>query len=181
MEQQVILVNQRDEPIGAMEKSEAHQKGLLHRAFSIFIFNSNGQMLLQLRAMNKYHSGGLWTNACCSHPEPGEETGKAAARRLQEEMGFETPLKKIFDFIYESNVGNGLMEHEFDHVYTGEYNGPVYLNKDEASDSCFKDMHEIEDSLNSRPDEFTIWFRLAFPRVKKWWSEAYLHTQKGRG
>src|SRR6516164_10337979 len=117
MDQEVILVNEQDEPIGTMGKMEAHKKALLHRAFSVFIFNSKGEMLLQQRARDKYHSGGLWTNACCSHPKPGEEVQLAASRRLNEELGFNTPLTKIFDFIYQSSFENGLTEFEFDHVF----------------------------------------------------------------
>src|SRR4249919_2599143 len=116
IDQEVILVNEQNEAIGTMEKMEAHRKALLHRAFSVFIFNSKGEMLLQQRALNKYHSGGLWTNACCSHPRPGELIEDAATRRLKEELGFETPLKKIFQFTYQASFDNGLTEHEFDHV-----------------------------------------------------------------
>ena len=118
---EVILVNERDEPVGAMEKIEAHRKGVLHRAFSIFVFNKQGDLLLQQRAANKYHSGGLWTNTCCSHPEPGQQTKDAATKRLTEEMGFTTPLEKIFEFTYHTNFDNGLTEHEYDHVFTGQY------------------------------------------------------------
>src|SRR5262245_255370 len=111
MMQTVILVNEKDEATGIAEKMEAHQKGLLHRAFSIFVFNSKGEMLLQQRAAGKYHSGGLWTNACCSHPRPGEKTEEAAERRLKEELGFQTPLTEIFDFIYQAEFVNGLAEY----------------------------------------------------------------------
>src|SRR5258705_3890201 len=130
--QEVILVNTDDVALGSMEKMEAHVKGKLHRAFSVFIFNTNGEMLLQQRAINKYHSGGLWTNACCSHPSPGEDTSSAARRRLKEEMGIATPLKKIFDFVYEASFDNGLTENEFDHVFAGEYEGKITLNTAEA-------------------------------------------------
>lgn len=173
MEQQVILVNENDEPVGVMGKTEAHQKGLLHRAFSVFIFNSRGGMLLQQRAINKYHSGGLWTNACCSHPVPGEITGEAAVRRLKEEMGFETKLEKIFDFVYKANVGNDLVEHEFDHVFAGEYNGAVNFNNEEVMNSCFKNMNEIAESVKAEPAIYSAWFCLAFPAVEKWWRETY--------
>src|SRR3954470_13284590 len=121
--EQVILVNEKDQAIGTMEKMEAHRKGVLHRAFSVFIFDRHGKMLLQQRAFHKYHSGGLWTNACCSHPLPGEDIESAAHRRLYEEMGFQTPLKKIFDFTYKADFRNGLTEYEFDHVFTGYYEG----------------------------------------------------------
>ena len=134
----MILVNETDEVKGAAGKMEAHKKGLLHRAFSVFVFNQRGEMLLQQRAMNKYHSGGLWTNACCSHPEPNEETEEAAMRRLKEEMGFETDLEKVFDFVYKAEFENGLVEYEFDHVYTGEYDGDIKFSKEEVMDCCYK-------------------------------------------
>src|SRR4249919_2186768 len=117
IDQEVILVNEQNEAIGTMEKMEAHRKALLHRAFSVFIFNSKGEMLLQQRALNKYHSGGMWTNACCSHPYPEEDNLEAASRRLREEMGFATELEEIFDFTYKTVFENGLTEYEFDHVF----------------------------------------------------------------
>lgn len=166
--QEVILVNEHDEPVGVMEKMEAHRKGLLHRAFSVFIFNSKGEMLLQQRAAEKYHSGGLWTNACCSHPNPGETTDQAASRRLREEMGFSTPVKKIFDFSYRSEFDNGLIEHEFDHVYAGLFEGPFKPNPAEVKDYCYKSIAAIEESLQSHPDKYTTWFHIAFPKVKEW-------------
>jgi isopentenyl-diphosphate Delta-isomerase len=164
----VILVNERDEPIGQMEKMEAHRKALLHRAFSVFVFNTKGEMLLQQRALQKYHSGGLWTNACCSHPAPGEDTDSAASRRLQEEMGFSTPLTKIFDFVYQADFDNGLTEHEFDHVFIGEYEGEVHPNPSEVHDFCYKSLESIESSLTSHPDKYTAWFHIAFPKVRQW-------------
>jgi isopentenyl-diphosphate delta-isomerase len=132
MNKKVILVNDKDEVTGTAEKMEAHQKGWLHRAFSVFIFNSNGEMLLQQRAINKYHSGGLWTNACCSHPQPGEITEASAKKRLKEEMGFEVPITPVFDFIYKTEFENGLTEYEFDHVFTGEYDGKINYDEDEV-------------------------------------------------
>jgi isopentenyl-diphosphate delta-isomerase len=167
-EEKVILVNEKDEPLGAMEKMEAHRKAILHRAFSIFIFNAKGEMLLQQRAAKKYHSGGLWTNACCSHPRPGEETADAAQRRLFEEMGFSTPLKKIFDFTYKAKFDNGLIEFEFDHVFAGEYDGEIRANPDEVNDFCYKAMSEIKQSLQSNPQEYTAWFQIAFPKIEEW-------------
>jgi len=167
---EVILVDKDDKACGQAPKMEAHRKGLLHRAFSVFIFNHRGEMLLQQRAENKYHSGGLWTNACCSHPGPGEETLSAARRRLKEEMGFETSVEKIFDFVYRTEFENGLIEHEFDHVLAGMYDGPVLFNRDEVMDYCFKTVDEISDSLQTHPGKYTEWFRLAFPQVEKWWS-----------
>jgi isopentenyl-diphosphate Delta-isomerase len=171
MNNEVILVNEQDEAIGTMEKIEAHQKALLHRAFSIFIFNSKGEMLLQQRALNKYHSAGLWTNACCSHPYPQEDTHAAADRRLKEEMGFETPINKIFDFIYKAEFDNGLTEYEFDHVFAGFYEGVVNANKNEVHDYCYKQLSEIKYSLQTAPSKFTAWFHIAFPLVEKWAKE----------
>lgn len=168
---EVVLVNALDEPVGQMEKMEAHRQGLLHRAFSVFIFNSRGEMLLQQRAARKYHSGGLWTNACCSHPYPGEPTLSAALRRLEEEMGFQTPLSKIFDFTYITHFDNGLTEHEFDHVFTGTYNGVIRFNPEEVQDFCYKSLEEISSSLQSHPGKYTSWFHIAFPRVQQWVAE----------
>ena len=164
--QEVILVNELDEEIGKMEKMEAHQKAILHRAFSVFIFNSKGEMLLQQRARNKYHSAELWTNACCSHPSPGEDTLSAANRRLVEEMGFSTSLKKIFEFTYKTHYDNGLTEHEFDHVFSGTYEGNIKPDPEEVKDYCFKNLDEIEASLQSHPAKYTSWFHIAFPKVK---------------
>ncbi|MEP6513483.1 MAG: isopentenyl-diphosphate Delta-isomerase [Parafilimonas sp.] len=166
--EQVILVNAQDEERGVMEKMDAHRKGLLHRAFSVFIFNERKEILLQQRALNKYHSPGLWTNACCSHPRPGEVILDAANRRLKEEMGFETTLKKMFHFIYQTSFENGLTEHEFDHVFAGEYNGNINPDKAEVKDFCFASVNSIEASLQSHPEKFTAWFHLAFPRVKNY-------------
>lgn len=171
MSQEVILVNERDEPVGTMEKMEAHRKALLHRAFSVFIFSTKGEMLLQQRARNKYHSGGLWTNACCSHPLPGEDIKSAALRRLQEELGFTTALNKIFDFTYQSSFDNGLTEFEFDHVFIGTYDRDIHPDKDEVLDYCFKSMEEIQSSLESHPSKYTAWFHIAFPLVSKWIKE----------
>lgn len=167
----VILVDEHDVPTGTMEKMEVHQKALLHRAFSIFVFNEKGEILLQKRADKKYHSGGLWTNACCSHPQPGEETLAAAQMRLQEEMGFNAELKKAFDFIYKAAFDNGLTEHEFDHVFVGTYNGAIIPNAEEVSDYCFKSVEEIKNSIKSHPQKYTEWFKIAFPKM-----EAYLET-----
>ena len=167
MKEEVILVNESDIPVGSMEKMEAHRKALLHRAFSVFIFNSKGEMLLQQRAMGKYHSAGLWTNACCSHPRPGEETHAAALRRLVEELGFTTLLEKSFDFTYRSEFGNGLTEYEFDHVFTGVYDGEVHPDRAEVSDHCFRDPATIARELVLYPEKYTSWFHLAFPLVRQ--------------
>lgn len=166
--EQVILVDEMDRPTGAMEKMAAHREALLHRAFSIFIFNSKGQMLLHQRAAQKYHSANLWTNACCSHPRPGETTEDAAERRLKEELGFTTGLSLAFDFVYKATLGNGLTEYEFDHVLIGEYDGPIAPDKNEVKDYCFKNISDIAASLESHPDKYTAWFHIAFPRVLDW-------------
>ncbi len=169
----VILVDAGDNPTGTQEKMQAHQQGALHRAFSIFIFTTKGEMLLQQRALNKYHSGGLWTNACCSHPVPGELTEAAAQRRLKEELGFETPIHKIFDFLYKAEMGNGLIEHEFDHVFAGAYEGDINFNREEVMDYCYKSMDEIRAGLESHPQKYTAWFHIAFPRIEGWWNKEY--------
>ena len=165
---QVILVNEKDEAIGSMEKIEAHEKALLHRAFSVFIFNKKGEMLLQKRAATKYHSAGLWTNACCSHPQPGEDLLQSATKRLQEEMGFETSLTKAFDFIYNAPFDNGLTEYEFDHVFIGNYDGGVELNREEVSDYCYKSMADLKDSVVDNSRSYTEWFKIAFPKLENY-------------
>lgn len=166
MNTEVILVNEKDEAIGTMEKIRAHEEALLHRAYSIFIFNDNGEILLHKRSSHKYHSPGLWTNTCCSHPQPGETTCESANKRLKFEMGIDAPLEKAFDFIYKAGFDNGLTEHEFDHVYVGKYNGPVEPNKDEVEDYCFKSLKEIHDSILSHPHKYTEWFKIAFPKLE---------------
>jgi isopentenyl-diphosphate delta-isomerase len=167
-QEEVILVNELDIPQGTMEKMEAHRLALLHRAFSVFIVNSQGEMLLQQRAPEKYHSAGLWTNACCSHPRPGEDTRQAALRRLHEELGFTTELEKIFDFTYKSAFGNGLTEFEFDHVFMGNYDLAIHPNREEVSDIAFYTLDFISADLSEHPERYTSWFHLAFPMVKKW-------------
>ncbi|MEO6231597.1 MAG: isopentenyl-diphosphate Delta-isomerase [Ferruginibacter sp.] len=161
----IILVDEADNEVGTMEKIEVHQKALLHRAFSIFIFNEAGEMLLQKRAAQKYHSAGLWTNACCSHPAPGTDTLQAAGKRLEEEMGFNVLLEKAFHFIYKAPFDNGLTEHEFDHVFIGKYDGEIQPNPVEVSDFCFRSLEDIELEIQKNPGEFTVWFKIAFPKV----------------
>lgn len=168
---EVMLVDEQDKVQGTIEKMKAHEDGLLHRAFSVFIFNEKGEMLLQQRALEKYHSGGLWTNACCSHPLPGEDTSAAAHRRLQEELGFDTELEKIFDFVYRHSFDNGLTEHEFDHVFAGTYNEEVNANPAEVMATMYVSMPGIRRQLKEQPEKFTAWFVLAFERVDKWWKE----------
>lgn len=164
----MILVDEFDSPVGFMEKMKAHRVPTLHRAFSVFIFNQHGEMLLQKRASNKYHSGGLWTNACCSHPRPGEDTASAAARRLEEEMGFTTKLQKIFEFVYQASFKNGLHEYEFDHVFFGQHDEEINPEAEEVSDFCYRPVEDIELSLQSEPQKYTAWFAIAFPMVMKW-------------
>lgn len=168
---QVILVDEQDRETGVAEKMQAHREGLLHRAFSIFIFNRRGDMLLQQRALEKYHSGGLWTNACCSHPLPGEQTPAAASRRLREELGIQTTLEKIFDFTYRSGLDQGLVEHEFDHVFAGFYDGDIPYDQTEVMAVCYKPVDTIRQELENDPEQFTTWFRIAFPAVQNWWME----------
>ncbi len=169
--ERVVLVDENDNELGTMEKMEAHQKGLLHRAFSVFIFNKNGEMLLQQRSLRKYHSGGLWTNACCSHPRKDETPIDAAHRRLKEEMGFETSLKKAFDFTYKANFSNGLSEHEFDHVFVGHYDGKVEPNFAEVESYAFRSLDRLDAGVKEYPDFFTEWFLIAYPKLKEWLKE----------
>jgi isopentenyl-diphosphate Delta-isomerase len=172
-EQEVVLVNENDEAIGVMPKMEAHQKGLLHRAFSVFIFDSKGRMLLQQRAAEKYHGANLWTNACCSHPYPGETSEDAAQRRLKEELGFVTELKEVFSFTYHAKVENDLIEHEYDHVFAGEYENGIYPNHHEVGAYRFENIKQIKEEMQSQPERFTSWFKIAFPKIEKWWNEQY--------
>ena len=161
-EEKVILVDKNDNQVGLMPKLEAHEKGLLHRAFSIFIFNSRYELLLQKRASSKYHSGGLWTNTCCSHPREGEDTLDAANRRLDEEMGIKTSLRKVYDFIYKAELDNQLTEHEFDHVFYGVCDRDPKLNKDEAEDFKWIDMETLNNDIIKNEDNYTVWFKIAF-------------------
>ena len=170
MEERVILVDARNRQIGTMEKLEAHKKGLLHRAFSIFIFNSNGEMLIHQRAKTKYHCGGLWTNACCSHPRPDEKIAEGLRRKLKQEMGFNTELQKAFDFTYRSELKNGLVEYEFDEVFIGIYNGDIHPNPEEVEAWKFLEMRDIKRDLELNPNRYTPWFRLLFDPISKYYS-----------
>jgi isopentenyl-diphosphate Delta-isomerase len=162
MEQElVVLVDEHDNEIGFAEKLEAHQKALLHRAFSVFIFNSKGELLLQQRAKSKYHSAGLWTNTCCSHPRPNELVLNAAKRRLDEEMGLVLALEKKFDFIYKTPFDNDLTEYEFDHVFVGYTDNDPILNLDEVENFKWKSIEEIKTDLILFPNSFTSWFKIA--------------------
>jgi isopentenyl-diphosphate Delta-isomerase len=161
----VILVDEHDRPTGVMEKIEAHQKALLHRAFSIFIFNDKGEMLLQKRAAGKYHSPGLWTNACCSHPQPGEVLHIAATKRLNEEMGFTVPLTKAFSFIYKAPFDNGLTEYEYDHVFVGTYNGNILPNPAEVDQWRYMPIADLQNNISAQPQLYTEWFKIALPKM----------------
>lgn len=168
---EVVLVNELDEEIGVMEKLAAHQQPNLHRAFSIFLFNANGEMLLQQRAFTKYHSGGLWTNTCCSHPRPGEDTLQAANRRLFEELGMSSELIKAFHFTYQAHFDNGLIEYEFDHVFVGEVTTPIVPNPDEVFDYSFQSITNIKNQIVQEPELYTPWFKIALPRLENYLKE----------
>lgn len=155
-----MLVNDHDEVTGVMEKMEAHRTGSLHRAFSVLLFNSRGEMLLQKRAQTKYHSSGLWTNTCCSHPRPGESLEEAARRKLLQEMGIEANPRFAFKFQYKAPLDNQLIEHEIDHVFIGQFDGEPVLNEHEAEDWKFVDLHSLKQQIHSDPQQFTPWFRL---------------------
>jgi len=165
--EQVILVDELDNDLGVMEKILAHKNALLHRAFSVFIFNEKGQLLLQRRALTKYHSPGLWTNTCCSHPRPNEITYDAANRRLKEEMGFECELAYQFNFVYKAELDQGLTEHEFDHVFFGMYNGAVNPNAEEVLDYKFVDVQEVLLDMDANPEKYTVWFKIIFNKVNQ--------------
>ena len=160
----VVLVDRNDNPMGLMPKLEAHEKGVLHRAFSVFILNQKSQLMLQRRALDKYHSPGLWTNTCCSHPRESESNIEAGVRRLKEEMGFTTPLMPMFSFIYKSKFDNGLTEHEFDHVLLGYYDKQPFINKIEVSDWKWMSLDKIILEIKNKPEDFTVWFKIIFER-----------------
>lgn len=164
-EDQVIVVDENDNPIDTMGKLEAHQKGLLHRAFSVFIFNDKNEMLLQRRALDKYHSAGLWTNTCCSHPKPNEDTLAAAHRRLKEEMGMATELQHKSSFIYKTPFDNNLTEHEFDHVFIGHSNSDPNINPEEVDSFKWINIPDLKKEIASSPEQFTSWFKIAMERV----------------
>ena len=165
MEEKVILVDKEDQEIGEGEKMEVHRQRLLHRSFSIFIFNSKGEMLLQQRAKSKYHSGGLWTNACCGHPRPGEGIEEAAHRRLKEEMGFDCELKEVLKFTYHVALDNGIGEDEFDHAFTGTFDGEVQPNPDEADSFKWVDTKWLLEDVVEHPKQYTEWFKIALEKV----------------
>ncbi len=168
MEEFVILVDENDLETGVMEKMQAHREAVLHRAFSVFIFNPDGKLMLQQRAFSKYHSPGLWTNTCCSHPRPGETTSDAAHRRMMEEMGFDCEFHEVFSFVYKAAFDNDLTEHEYDHVFIGTSGSLPVLNTEEAAAYRFASIPEIRKEMTADPDKFTIWFRIAFDRVEQY-------------
>lgn len=162
IEENVILVNEKDEPIGLMPKMEAHEKAVLHRAFSVFVLNNKNEIMLQQRAHHKYHSPLLWTNTCCSHQREGETNIEAGSRRLYEEMGFQTELKELFHFIYKAPFDNGLTEHELDHVMIGYYNNPPKINLEEVEDWKWMPIEAIKVDIQNNPHVYTIWFKIIF-------------------
>lgn len=166
MKEYIIQVNNSDTQIGKIEKLQAHQRGVLHRAFSIFIFNSEGNLLLQQRAADKYHSAALWTNSCCSHPNYGESLQHATQRRLMQEMGLQTPLNKLFDFIYKTKFDNGLIEHEYDHVFLGVSDRKPIPNPNEVMNWKYMPLQEIERDIEAYPHKYTSWFKICFPKLK---------------
>ena len=163
-EEQVILVNEYDEQIGLMPKLEAHEKAVLHRAFSVFVFNNKNELMLQQRALHKYHSPGLWTNTCCSHQRDGESNLQAGIRGLQEEMGFVTPLKETISFIYKAPFDNGLTEHELDHIMVGSYEDAPIINPDEVADWKWMPLEDVKQDIDDNPQLYTAWFKIIFEK-----------------
>lgn len=161
----VILVDEQDRETGTMEKLRAHELGLLHRAFSVFLLNDRGEMLLQQRAEGKYHSPGLWSNTCCSHPRPGESVAAAAVRRLQEEMGLACPLHPLHAFVYRAEFSNGLTEHEYDHVFVGRCNAEPVLNPEEVQAWRYISLDELDAELRDAPERYSVWLALCFREV----------------
>lgn len=172
-EEKVILVNENNEQIGLMPKMEAHEKALLHRAFSVFVFNDKNELMLQQRALGKYHSPGLWTNTCCSHQRDGETNIEAGKRRLQEEMGFVTNLEESISFIYKAPFDNGLTEHEYDHVLLGKYNNAPSINKDEVAAWKWMSLQDVKDDMKQHPNLYTEWFKIIFNKF-------YQHINRGQ-
>lgn len=173
-EEQVILVDKNDTQIGLMPKMEAHEKAILHRAFSVFIFNIKGELLLQKRASHKYHSPNQWTNTCCSHQRDGESNLTAGKRRLQEEMGFSCELEEVFYFIYKAPFDNGLTEHELDHVLIGYYNDAPIINTEEVGDFRWMHTNDVETDIEKNPNDYTAWFKIIF---KEYYNRLILKTE----
>jgi isopentenyl-diphosphate Delta-isomerase len=164
VEEKVVLVNERDEAVGVEDKTRAHLLGALHRAFSVFVVNGAGQLLVQKRALTKYHSGGLWSNTCCGHPRPGEALEQAARRRLKEEMGFESELTELFAFVYRAELEEGFVENEYDHVLLGRFEGVPDPDPAEVAEWQWLDLATLSVYLTERPQNYTYWFRISFER-----------------
>ncbi len=164
MVENVILVDEQDNEVGFMEKIEAHERAVLHRAFSVFVFNDNNELMLQQRAKSKYHSPLLWTNTCCSHQRKGESNISAGKRRLQEEMGFVCELEEVFSFIYKAPFDNGLTEHELDHVMIGRYNDEPIINPDEVESFKWMSLEAVKNDIAENPKEYTAWFKIIFDK-----------------
>lgn len=178
MEEKVILVTPEDEVLGTMPKMEAHEKAVLHRAFSVFVLNAQGALMLQQRAAEKYHSPLLWTNTCCSHQRLGESNVEAGTRRLQEEMGFTTPLQELFSFIYKAPFDNGLTEHELDHVLLGYYSDQPRINTEEVAAWKWMPLEAVAEDLERSPESYTAWFRIVFGRFYEY-VQSHLPTHEG--
>lgn len=167
-EEMVVLVNEKDEQVGLMPKLEAHEKAVLHRAFSVFIFNEAGELMLQQRALSKYHSPGLWTNTCCSHQRDGESNIDAGKRRLEEEMGFSVDLKEVTWFIYKAPFDNGLTEHELDHILVGQFGGEPNINPEEVAAWKWMPLEDVKNDMEINPDQYTAWFKIIFEKYYKY-------------
>ncbi len=161
----VVLVDENDNEIGKMEKQAAHVTPHLHRAFSIFIFNSKGELLMQQRALSKYHSPGLWTNTCCSHPRDNETLAEATSRRLMEEMGMTCEMHEVYTFIYKAPVGQGLTEHEFDHVWIGRSDDTPQINREEVESWKYMSLNDLKDDIENHPEHYTEWFKITFEEM----------------
>ena len=165
--EQVVLVDEQDHPIGLMEKQAAHIGPHLHRAFSVFIFNSEGELLMQQRALSKYHSPGLWTNTCCSHPHDGETLAEATSRRLMEEMGMRCEMHEVYTFIYKAPVGQGLTEHEFDHVWIGRSDDTPKINREEVESWKYMSLSDLKKDIQLHPELYTEWFKITFEEMSR--------------
>ncbi|MFT4801045.1 MAG: isopentenyl-diphosphate delta-isomerase [Flavobacteriaceae bacterium] len=168
IEEQVILVNEKDEQIGLMPKQEAHERAILHRAFSVFVFNDKNELMLQQRALDKYHSPGLWTNTCCSHQRNGESNIDAGVRRLKEEMGFVTQLSETTSFIYRAPFDNGLTEYEYDHILVGKFNNEPIINIEEVASWKWMLLSDVKNDIAANPNNYTAWFKIIFDKFYKY-------------
>ena len=166
MAEEVILVDAQDQELGLMEKMEAHRKGLLHRAFSVFVLNAKGELMLQQRAAEKYHSGTLWTNTCCSHPRKGESAEEAAHRRLMEEMGFDCPIEKVLEVTYRADLDKGMIEHEYDHLFIGHFDGEPQINPAEVMSWKWVSIEELSHDIESHPENYTAWFKIIWKQFE---------------